>query len=108
VSLVSQLWQVEMKQDARERDFTTTCPTCERSQRLDGASVDQTDPHEVVYSCRFGCGPVLIVSAPGTAPWEGRGYRMGDWVVRNPTDLFFQPSGAQVPVKLPASPAAFD
>ncbi len=108
VPLVSQLWNTAMKQDAHESDFTTKCPTCERSQRLDETSVERTEQHDVTYSCMFGCGPILMVSVPGVAAWQGRGYRLGDWVVRNPTDLFFQPPGAHVPVKLPASPTALD
>ncbi len=51
---------------------------------------------------------MLIVSTPGTVPWEGRGYRLGDWMIRNPTDLYYKGRTMGGAVLWPASPHALD
>lgn len=86
----------------------TNCPGCGERVQLDQANLNDDDPLEFTYSCS-GCeSTVLIVSTPGVVPWKGRGYRVGDWTVRNPSDLFFQhPSMAGI-VQMPASPHALD
>jgi hypothetical protein len=71
----------------REDNIVTTCRVCGTLQSLDRATLDQADPLETVYRCLNGCEPILIVTTPGVVPWEGRGYRLGDWVIRNPGDL---------------------
>ena len=93
---------------AREQDIWTTCRRCGKTVRLNAATVDTSDPLEVTYSCPVGCGPILIVSSPGVVPWEGRGYRLGDWMLRNPSDLFCQGRGMSPAAKIPASPHALD
>ena len=106
VPLVSDVFNrnMSMQRDVRERDFRTSCPTCRSDQRLDQATVDRADDDpEVVYVCRKGCGPILIVGTPGTTPWPGRGYRIRDWVIRNPTKLVLQSPGMTVPVVMDAS-----
>lgn len=86
----------------------TSCPECAAEQAVAEATFDESDTLEAVYTCREGCGPILIVSTPGVVPWEGRGYRMGDWMIRNPKDLFIRPAGRLNVVVLPASPHALD
>jgi predicted RNA-binding Zn-ribbon protein involved in translation (DUF1610 family) len=92
----------------READMWTDCPACGATVHLNDATVDQTDPLEVTYSCPE-CGEVmLIVSTPGVTAWEGRGYRMGDWMIRNPSDLYHQGRTMVGPALYPASPHALD
>lgn len=66
----------------------TTCPTCQEKQALAEATVEHGD--ETVYTCKNGCQPILIVGAPGSVPWPGRGYRIKDWSLRNAADLTFR------------------
>lgn len=68
----------------------------------------ESQPPETIYGCVNGCGPILIISIPGGTPWPGRGYRLGAWTIRNPSDLFVRPPGTQTEVLFPASPAALD
>jgi hypothetical protein len=85
----------------------TSCPGCGLSQSLDQATLNETDPLETIYCC-MGCqAPILIVSTPGVVPWQGRGYRLGDWSIRNPNDLHVLQSGS-AEVLLPASANALD
>jgi hypothetical protein len=58
------------------------------------------------YTCRNGCQPIVVVGTPDEVQWEGRGYRMGDRVIRNVFDLFYQVAGTNAGFVLPASPAA--
>ena len=85
-----------------DEHVTTTCPTCGRAQELASATYDDSDPVEAVY----GCGPILIVSRPGVTVWEGRGYVMDAWIIRNPTDLLLRPPGKAQGLVMPASPDA--
>ncbi len=94
--------------NVKESEIQTTCPVCQTKQRLHKATVDQSDPLETTYRCRSGCGPILIVSTPGVVPWEGRGYRLNDWMLRNPTDVTMHPLTATGVVLIPASPHALD
>ncbi len=92
-----------------EDDLSTACPTCGTSQTLAEANpVTAEDGLETVYRCRNDCGPILIVSTPGVVSWEGRGFRIGEWMLRNPSDLFMRVRGARDPVLMPASPHALD
>jgi hypothetical protein len=80
----------------------TTCPTCDEEQALSEADVAQgAETTETTYTCRNGCQPIVVIGSPGDVPWPGRGYRMGDWSLRNPADLTIrfidqagQPQGA--------------
>jgi hypothetical protein len=90
----------------------TTCPTCGEDQALSDAAYVDGDV-ESVYTCKKGCQPVLIVGPPGTHPWPGRGYRMGDFTLRNPADLYLwlidqQGRALPTPLLLEASPAALE
>ena len=89
-----------------EAELHTTCPDCNRSTRLDEAIVDTADPLETIYRCRACNGTVVIVSTPGVMAWEGRGTRLGDWMLRNPKNLLLV-RYAQT-VLLPACPHALD
>ena len=91
---------IELDPPPRETELFTTCPSCGVVQALAEATVEAGEDSDTVYRCRQGCGPILIVSLHSDVPWEGRGYRTGDWVLRNPRDLFVQP------VVMPASPFA--
>ena len=110
VSEVLNLGATKGNPPAQEHDFWTSCPNCLRLVGLPEAIVDQADPMETIYRCPAEtCGAtILIVSTPGVVPWEGRGYRMGDWMVRNPRELFYEARGGAGPVLMPASPHALD
>src|SRR5438309_2257297 len=90
--------------------IVTMCPTCDATQTLADADFAEGDV-ESVYTCRNGCQPILVIGPPGTRSWPGRGYRMGNFVLRNPSDVrlrIFDNQGTAVrgEVLLPASPAA--
>jgi hypothetical protein len=92
-----------------DAQITTRCPTCNQEQTLAEASVASND--ETTYACKIGCQAIAIIGPPGTRPWPGRGYRMGDWTLRNPEELSFRlidqqgrPVGDRI--VFPASPAA--
>ena len=72
---------------------STACPTCGVQQSLAKAIVDQSDDLATIYTCLNGCGRILTVSAR-TEPEASlqKGYRVGLWMIRNPKDLFVQPS----------------
>lgn len=108
--LISEAWNIhpENTRTAREHEYWTTCSSCEREVRLHKATVEQTDPLETIYRCPQCGGVILIISTPGVVAWEGRGYRWGDWMVRNPSDLYFQGLGMEGTVLTPASPHALD
>ncbi len=86
-----------------------TCPTCKTTQRLSQARLREED-EQTVYTCRRGCQIVLVVSRPDPSgkPWPGRGYRLGDWVIRNATDLKVHIPGKIGGLLFPASPATLD
>jgi hypothetical protein len=88
----------------------TSCPRCRETQTLAEAEFTE-GPDESIYNCKNACQPLLIIGAPSERPWPGRGYRMGDFVLRNADDLSFrlisqagQPVGGVI--RFPASPAA--
>jgi hypothetical protein len=93
-----------------DRDIQTTCRICHHVQMLGDATFTE-GPDESVYMCGNGCQPLLIISPPGEVPWPGRGYRLGDWIFRNPDDLilFFRTTEGRMPMSpmlIPASPHA--
>jgi uncharacterized protein DUF6602 len=90
---------------ANDSEMTTTCPACGTSQTLAEATVARV-ADETVYTCRNGCQSIVIVGVPEDVPWEGRGYRLGDRVIRNVADLYMPVVGSPGGVVLPASPAA--
>jgi hypothetical protein len=68
-----------------DAQIRTRCPTCKEAQTLSQADVAIKD--ETTYTCKNGCQAILVISRPSDRPWLGRGYRMGDWTLRNPEDL---------------------
>lgn len=67
-----------------EADIQTACPKCGKKQNLEDAGIEESDPLETVYTCHLCQSTILIVSTPGVVPWEGRRYRLGEWMLRNP------------------------
>jgi len=90
-----------------DRHIQTSCPSCDQAQTLAEAAVTRSE-EGTVYSCKNGCQQIVIVGSPGDAPWEARGYRLGDHVIRNARDLDcvlpLLPGSAVL--KIPASSAA--
>lgn len=75
------------------------------------------DEDETVYLCKNGCVPIVVIGRPGVVAWPGRGYRLGDHVVRNVRDLVVQTKsmgaamvmsggGAALMKKNPSTPSA--
>ncbi len=90
-----------------DRHIRTSCPTCDHAQTLAEADVMRSE-EGTVYRCTNGCQPIVVVGSPGDAAWQGRGYRLGDHVIRNARDLdcVFPLSPGSPLLKIPASPAA--
>jgi hypothetical protein len=76
----------EGRRPIKDGDMTTTCPACGTVQRLSDATLS-LDRDETVYTCRHGCQPIVVIGRPGTVAWPGRGYRLGDYVIRNVRDI---------------------
>ena len=91
-----------------EADVRTSCPSCGHSQRLDQALYLDGDPWESTYCCAECTLPLLLISPAGPVPWEGRGFEVAGWLLRNPTDVFCRPSSAAPEIRIPASPDALD
>jgi hypothetical protein len=93
-----------------DHHIVTTCPTCAEEQTLAEADFFEGE-EESAYMCRNQCQPILIIGAPGLIPWPGRGYRIQNFTLRNPADLYLwllNQQGRRLPnpVLFPASPAA--
>lgn len=93
------------KPTPRDSDFSTECPTCSIRQLASEATIS-LDGSDTVYACKNGCQPIIVVSRPGLLAWPGRGYRLGDYVVRNAADLFLKTDDMAEAVLVPASKAA--
>ncbi len=89
----------------RDTELRTSCPTCGREQTLAEATI-RRDGEETVYDCTNGCQTNVVVGTPGDPPWPGRGYRIGDHVIGNATDLHLPVLGTGNEVLIPASPAS--
>jgi hypothetical protein len=74
---------------------------------MDEAVVDDEYPLETTYHCPRNCGPVLAVSLTGALLWEDGGWRTGDWIIRNVSDLYWQPRGREPLLLLRARIHAF-
>jgi hypothetical protein len=94
----------------QESHMWTDCAVCGSTTRLHLAILRQTDPLETVYLCPNGCGPILLVGAPGVGSWRDRDHGMGttEWLILNPQDLFIQDPAVLHPLLIPASPHALD
>jgi hypothetical protein len=89
----------------KDADITTTCPACGAEQVLSDGILS-LDDGETIYSCKNGCQPMVVVGRPGIVAWPGRGFRLGDHVVRNVRDLIVKTEEMGVPILIPASSAA--
>jgi hypothetical protein len=110
LNLLPELIRVEdvlavLKRPPTDDQITTSCRTCGAAQKLIECEV-RRDGADTVYVCRNGCQVLVVVSAPGDSSWPGRGYRLGDHVIRNASDLLLAVAGATAQVLIPASPAA--
>ena len=83
----------------------TSCPTCATTQLLSDAPI-RLKGEETTYECRNGCQIILVVGRPRSQAWQGRGYRLKDYVIRNARDLFLKINPQGPAVLIPASPAA--
>jgi hypothetical protein len=83
----------------------TSCPTCKTEQLLTECVIARED-QDTIYTCKHGCQALVVVGVPGASPWPGRGYRLGDHVVRNASNLLLAVVGSSTRVLIPASPAA--
>ncbi|MBP7705815.1 MAG: TIR domain-containing protein [Candidatus Aminicenantes bacterium] len=89
----------------KDADMTTTCPACGTAQRLSDATLS-LDRAETVYTCRNGCQAIVIIGRPGVVAWPGRGYRLGDHVVRNIQDILVKTEDMAAILVLSAQKAA--
>ena len=89
----------------QDSDIRTVCPACNESQLLSEAPLS-LDGEETCYYCKNGCQPIVVIGKPGIVSWEGRGYRLGDFVIRNVRDLAVKSADMAVPMLLPARTAA--
>jgi|GEM_PF-3157580 len=91
-----------------DAEMETQCPTCGTAQFLSEAAVRRSGT-DTVYHCKKGCQAITVVSNPETTEWPGRGYRVGDYVIRNAAALLLPMMTEHGPTKtvtFPASPAA--
>ncbi|SHJ43171.1 hypothetical protein SAMN02745219_02537 [Desulfofundulus thermosubterraneus DSM 16057] len=88
-----------------DKEVYTTCPTCGIRQTLAQAKISR-DGKNTVYTCMHGCQTIVVVGEPEDAPWEGRGYRLGDHVIRNAQDMYLPIIGTGKEVLIPASKGA--
>lgn len=88
-----------------DNDMKTTCPACGTEQLL-SESVLSLDEGDTIYSCKNGCQAIVVVGRPGVVAWPGRGYRLGDHVIRNVRDLFVKTEEMHEAMRIPARDAA--
>lgn len=86
-------------------DATTKCPTCETYQSLTETKL-QLDNGDTLYICKNGCQPIIVISRPEIVAWPGRGYRIGNFVIRNASDILIQTNEMKNPFKILARKAA--
>lgn len=72
---------------ATDAEMRTSCPACNHEQSLAEAALRRGEEFSE-YVCVNGCQVILIIGKPGDdGPWQGRGYRLGDFVIRNARDV---------------------
>ena len=91
--------------DIKDSDMLTWCPTCKTKQLLSEATIS-LDNDDTVYTCKNNCQKIVVVSRPGLVGWPGRGYRIGDYVIRNAMDILITIASGKPKVLIPASKAA--
>jgi hypothetical protein len=88
-----------------DKDMETECPTCGTVQHLSEAPVSLYDS-DTSYTCKHGCQIIVLIGKPGIVAWEGRGYRLGAYVLRNTRDIFITINTNGPKVVIPASPSS--
>lgn len=73
-------------QPIADEDIRTACRECGRTQCLAEGAKSRRGL-EIVYRCRRCTAMVLVVGVPEKSRWAGRGYRLGDFTIRNPADI---------------------
>lgn len=91
--------------DIRDSDMETECNTCGSRQHLSEAPVS-LDGEDTVYTCKNGCHPIVVISRPGIVAWPGRGYRLGNYMIRNSQDISISVGESYRKVLIPKSEAA--
>ena len=89
----------------RDSDMITKCPTCKAEQALSEATLS-LDEDNTIYTRKNGCQPVAVISRPGIVAWPGRGYRIGEFVIRNAEDIRIKTEDMVATLLIPASKAA--
>jgi hypothetical protein len=87
----------------KDSGIKTICPACKQSQYLSEARVSEKDG-ETIYKCKDGCRTLVIVGNPEAKPMANRGFLLGNYVIRNATDLIIPQRTADV--LIPACSAA--
>jgi hypothetical protein len=102
--LAKQLKPPKAGQLPQDGEIRTRCPSCGDVQVLGDCQL-RRDGSETVYVCHNGCQAIVVIGPPGDSPWPGRGYRLGDHVIRNISDLVL-PIKQGADVLIPASSSA--
>lgn len=89
----------------QDKDMVTDCPTCKEKQNLSEATISLVDD-DTLYSCKNGCQTILVISRPGVTAWQGRGFRLKDYVIRNASDITIKTENMHTSLLIPASKAA--
>ncbi len=74
----------------KDNEIVADCTDCEKPIRLSDCKIHAAA--ETKYFCPE-CGDILVVIScphPSGKPWPGRGYRLGDLVLRNAVQLRLQ------------------
>ena len=85
--------------------FRTSCPTCGTVQTL-GESPIKLHGSETVYECKNGCQNIAVIGKPRPEAWMGRGFRIGDFVLRNANNVEIVTGPIGPYALIPASRAA--
>ncbi|MCA3903890.1 hypothetical protein JKP31_21770 [Vibrio vulnificus] len=88
-----------------DHEIYTSCSTCGTKQTLSEATLTR-DKTDTIYTCTNGCHSIVVVGSPEDSVWVGRGYRLGNFVLRNAQDLYLPVRKGCPPVLIPASKAA--
>jgi pimeloyl-ACP methyl ester carboxylesterase len=89
----------------KDSDMKTQCPACGVEQLLSEAILSQDDG-DTIYTCKNGCQAMVVVGRPGNVAWPGRGYRLGDHVIRNVRDVIVKTEDMRVALLMGARGAA--
>lgn len=90
-----------------DKQMLISCPVCHEQQSLHDAIVHFAGG-ETRYDCKNGCQTLVVVMGigPEAKPWPGRGYHVGDYIIRNIADLRVITRSDGAGIVLPARPHA--